>query len=553
MTPHLPVAPKSDGGLLVEPAPSATRGQIADNAARLAHWDYDFQGRRADALRKKARDEVVPLAQSFLVDHGIDGPRFDVEKARASSIPLVITGHQPELFHPGVWVKNFITAAAARAHGGIGLNLIVDNDIPKSSSIQVPRARADLVETERVEFDRWGSETPYEDWRTTSEDQLASFPDRVRHVMGDLISKPILDEFWPRMLAHRNHAGTIGLRFALARHDLESSWGVDNLELPLSTICESESFLWFACHLLAQLPRYRQVHNAALAEYRAAHGIRSRNHPVAALAAFDDWLEAPFWVWRAAEPRRRALLARQRGRLMELRIAGEDDALIALPLTPEGEACCAVERLRELPSRSVRLRTRALLTTMYSRLILGDLFIHGIGGCKYDELGDEIIRRFLGIEPPSFLTVSMTVWLKLPRDDTGIGDLRALERQVRDLQFNPDRHLSEPLTDEARTWIRQKHQAIASSIETHRQRVDRCHFIRRCNLALRPFVEEKRIELSARHSTVWQRSLSNRVARNREFAFVLHQAERLRPLFGETMVQWDVDGAAIAAVSPSRI
>ena len=32
--------------------------------------------------------------------------------------------------------------------------------------------------------------------------------------------------------------------------------------------------------------------------------------------------------------------------------------------------------------------------------VLSDLFIHGIGGAKYDELTDEIIRRFFGIEPP---------------------------------------------------------------------------------------------------------------------------------------------------------
>ena len=56
-----------------------------------------------------------------------------------STTPLVVTGHQPELFHPGVWVKNFATAAIARAHGGLGLNLIVDNDLPKSASIRVPQ------------------------------------------------------------------------------------------------------------------------------------------------------------------------------------------------------------------------------------------------------------------------------------------------------------------------------------------------------------------------------------------------------------------------------
>ncbi|MGO9468558.1 MAG: hypothetical protein ACLQIB_51870 [Isosphaeraceae bacterium] len=554
MTARRPVAPPFDGGLLVEPGPSAAIARIAENAARLSTWDYDFQGRRADTLRQKAREEVLGLARGFLAGHGLDSPRFDLAVARPSSIPLVVTGHQPELFHPGVWVKNFITAAAAHSSGGVGLNLVVDNDIPKSSSIEVPRARGDLVETERVEFDRWGSETPYEDWVATNENQLASFPERVRLVMGDLVADPILDEFWPRVVARRGDVGTVGLRFALARHELESSWGVDNLELPLSTICESDSFLWFASHLLAQLPRYRRVHNAALLEYRAAHGIRSRNHPVAALARQGDWLEAPFWVWRVEQPRRRALFARQRGRFMELRIAGEDEILIELPLTPEGQACCAVERLRELPARSLRLRTRALLTTMYSRLLLGDLFIHGIGGSKYDELGDEIMRLFLGIEPPEFLTVSMTVWLGLPQEQTSPADIASIDRHLRDLEYNPDRHLSEPLNEEARNWIRAKRQAIGGSVDTHRQRVARWQIIRECNQVLQSFVEEQRVGWSALRSKAWERARSNRVARSREFAFVLHSAERLRRLFGETTrAQWVTAEDQRGGLSMSRL
>src|SRR5206468_3595384 len=157
--------------------------------------------------------------------------------------------------------------------------------------------------------------------------------------------------------------------FALARRALEGSWGVRNLELPLSTLCESEAFLWFASYLLAQLPRFQEVHNAALLRYRVAHGIRSRNHPVPALGTDGGWREAPFWVWRAEAPRRRALLVRQHARSMELRINGEDEPFLELPLSPDREACCAVEALRTLPARRIRLRTRALTTTMFARLI----------------------------------------------------------------------------------------------------------------------------------------------------------------------------------------
>ena len=83
---------------------------------------------------------------------------------------------------------------------------------------------------------------------------------------------------------------------------VEADWGVRNLELPLSDLCETDGFRWFACHILAQLPRFRAVHNASLARYRALYHIRSKNHPVAELVRQGDWLEVPFWAWRAEEP-----------------------------------------------------------------------------------------------------------------------------------------------------------------------------------------------------------------------------------------------------------
>ena len=45
-------------------------------------------------------------------------------------------------------------------------------------------------------------------------------------------------------------------------------------------------------------------------------------------------------------------------------------------------------------SEGIRLRPRALTTTMYLRLAMGDLFLHGIGGAKYDQLTDRIIEHF---------------------------------------------------------------------------------------------------------------------------------------------------------------
>jgi hypothetical protein len=528
MTGRLLRAPASDGGLLVDPPPEGAARLLASNAADLGAWEHDFQGRRASWLRAHIRREVIAEAHRFLTSHGLDSPATGADISSQASGPLVVTGHQPELFHPGVWIKNFAAAAIAGVTGGLALNLIVDNDLPKASSIRVPRLESGETRARRIDFDRWGGDIPFEDLSVRDESMLATFGARAREFMGEAVRDPLLDDFWPRVIERRGETPNLGLRFALARRALEASWGVWNLEVPLGTIGRCEGFLWFVSHLLAQLPRYRQIHNGALADYRAAHHIRSKNHPVAALAQEGEWLEAPFWVWRAEAPRRRGLLVRQRSNVMDLRIAGESEVLIELPLAPEREACCAVERLRELDARSVRLRSRALTTTMFSRFLLGDLFIHGIGGAKYDELGDVISRRFFGMEPPGFLTVSMTLWLGLPGGTVEPGELAAIDRQLRGLKYNPDLYLSEPYPEPVRNLIRIKREALAGSVKSSRDRKARFRAIRRCDEALQPWVQPLRDALLESKARTLRDQRSAELARNREFAFVLHSGESLK-------------------------
>jgi hypothetical protein len=274
-----------------------------------------------------------------------------------------------------------------------------------------------------------------------------------------------------------------------------------------------------------------EVHNAVLARYRSAHGIRSTHHPVPALAVDGEWREAPFWAWRHDQPRRHPLFVRQLARTMELRMLGEDEPFLELPLAPDREACCAVERLQSLSARRIRVRTRALSTTLFSRLLLSDLFVHGIGGAKYDELGDEIMSGFYGIEPPTFLTLSMTLWLGLPVNAATPAQLAFTERALRDLTFNPDRHLDEPRAPDVEKLVDAKRLAIALPVATRRQRRARFAGIRHCNEELQGAVEAQRAGLRARRAELQDGVRHNGVACSREYSFVIHSHARLRSAF----------------------
>lgn len=527
MLAHRLRAPREDGSILAEPPLESAPALLAKNAGRLGGWDHDFQGRPYSALRVRARAEALAIARRYHEGAGLDLPPSLDESA-----PIVATGHQPELFHPGVWVKNFAVAGLARKVGGVGINLIVDNDVPKGGFIRVPVVLRGMQRTRPLAFDDWAGEAPFEDQPIRDEALFASFPDRLRRELAGQVEWPLVDRFWSHVMAAPGGMpgrDRVGRRFARARRAVEAEWGVHNWEVPLSELCETDAFRWFACHLLAHLPRFQAVHDGALARYRALYKIRSKNHPVAALGRQGDWLDAPFWAWRATEPRRRPLMVRRSGKSMDLRIGGEDAPFLELPLGPDREACCAVEALRDLPGMGVRLRTRALTTTMFARLFVADLFLHGIGGAKYDELGDEILRDFFRREPPDFLTLSMTLHLGLPTTAATPDRLREYRRHLRDLSWQPERFLDGQ--DGLAELIAEKRRLIAELPDSRAEKLARYKRFRAVNEALadRPLVEESRATFREGVELLSVGLQSDSVARSREYSIVLFDEDRIRP------------------------
>jgi hypothetical protein len=534
MEAHRLRAPARDGAMLSEPTLDQVPGVVSRNRASLLSWDHDFQGRGADALRRAAREDVLRLARAHHERFGLGLPKQDL--SGDDTVPWIVTGHQPELYHPGVWAKNFAVAGLARRFGGLGVNFVVDNDVPHAPSVRVPVPSGDgALRWKLIEFDTWPGESPYEDWAVRDEACFASFPDRLREALGPSAAGAVINEFWPLVTRSSKVTDRVGLRFSTARHALEEEWGVANFEVPLSQVCRSDAFLWYLCHVLAHAGRFRSVHNAALADYRKRYGVRSTHHPVPALAERDGWCEVPFWAWREGEPRRRPLLVRSRGTVLDVKLHGEGPLLAAdLPLGPDREACCAVERLRELAATGVRLRTRALTTTMYARLMFGDLFVHGIGGAKYDELGDAIVREFFGLEPPGYLALSLTAWPGLPVMPATGERMRAVASELRDLEFNPQRHLDiGSVKPETSAAVEARASAVAMPQSTRRERIARFRAIREATAAIRPNVAERERHLREEADRIEEGLAWNRLAQARDVSFVAHQTTRLRSILTE--------------------
>jgi hypothetical protein len=371
---------REDRTLFLRPAFSDVLDHARRNHDVLATSNIPVQGRTLSLLREWTKRDACAAARQYtaaLLGESIDD---------SGTERLFVAGHQPTLFHPGVWAKNFAIAEMAARSGGTALNLIVDNDVLAATRIRVPAHNSSHPTIETVPFDEPRATGPWEEAAVVNRDLFASFGNRIVEKMSSWKVVPLVADIWPGAVRQIETSPLLRDSLTAARIRQERRWGAANLELPISRLCELDPFLWFASHVMAQLPRFRDIYNQVLREYRRVNRIRSSTHPVPELKSGDGWLEAPFWVWRAGDRKRSRLMVQRNGH--ELRLSDGKDIFATLPLPEDGDACCAVEVLRTLPERGIRLRTRALTTTLFARLFLADLFVHGIGGSKYDEMTD---------------------------------------------------------------------------------------------------------------------------------------------------------------------
>ncbi len=479
-------APTGNGEVLAEPGFDAVPGLVEANRRKLDR-NVTVGGLPLRELRVLARREALDPASGGRqppdgsTHQGADAPR-------SPDAPLLITGHQPELSHPGVWVKNFALNGLARKLGGTPLNLIVDNDTLKSASLRFPDfpGHGPKAGIQSVPFDRLDGEVPYEDRHILDRELFRSFAERARPLTRCWGYEPLIEREW---IDIDFREGTVGRRFTLARVGCERMWGCENLELPVSRLAGTEAFARFAGHVLADLPRFRDVYNAAIRAYRRANHVRSKNHPAPELPAG----EAPFWE-RTATGRRKPASAASDPRL---------------------------------------LRPRALTLTLFARVCLGDFFLHGIGGGKYDEVTDAIIRDYFGIDPPAYQVLSATLHLPLPGFPAAVADVKRADRLVRDLHWNPQRHLSEAnrIRQEVVELVREREAVVAAEPPAADRTARREWFRRLQQLTerLRPFVADRVPAAEAARARVEAEAAANAVLRRRDYSWVLYPEETLRP------------------------
>lgn len=518
-------APTENGGLLIDPPLERVPELLETNRRRLGDAKVELLGQPLREFRHKLQDALAVVCDSAASPMREKRPKWPIA-------PVIATGHQPELFHPGVWIKNFAANGLARRHGLAPLHVVVDADIIKTTSLQIPIANANpaLVTTAPVPFDAWNGEEPLLGREIRDPARFHDFATSTQHHWREWPFSPLLPVFWSEVnrchdaaksrLAEKwwNEDDSPSLAWCLsgAQRAMEERWGCFNRERWLCHMDRQP----FMGQILADLPRFHTAYNESVRQYRRKYRLRGHSHPVPDLAIDGDFFEAPFWWVDSERNRRNRLFVRARGDRLDLRVGFDGQSIVVPRRSPFSS--------REMADKGAQLTTRALTTTMFVRLCVVDLLIHGIGGAKYDEVTDNIIRQYFGIEPPEYMVVSGTLRLPFPTFPAKTDDCMHLQRQLRNLDWNPERCLprGQPWVEELVAAKMHWRQAEPTSKAARRERFRQLQAV---NGNLRALIPSETVQqLQDSLSRCQQELRANEILQRRDFAFVLYPEETLK-------------------------
>jgi hypothetical protein len=374
-------APSEDGKLLVWPEPRHILTQTLENQNNL--WAADsinLQNVPLPHIRKRMREFV-----------GHD-----------DAAPLIATGHQAELYHAGVWVKNVIIHAIAEKLGGSAFHLAIDTDAAKHLNIRWPGETIPLTDEPNLLDAPWtGLLAP------PTPGHLSEIAAKLAAASKSWGFEPMLPDVLTSLRRLSTEARDLPSALTNALHELDWQLGLRHHALLASPLWFSEPFLLFAHDLLANADQTATHYNNALSAYRIEAGIRSSTRPMPDLFISDEAIEAPLWLddLHTHKRIRPSVFLTDRGWLLKL-VSG-DEFLFEKNL--DGwEAASKLQRW--LTQTRHRLSPRALTLTMFVRLLLADQFVHGIGGARYDQVTDHFIEFNYRLQPPKFSVTTATLF-----------------------------------------------------------------------------------------------------------------------------------------------
>lgn len=496
----VPSAPRNHGEVVVWPAAHELAAAARDQWAGLASLNGTLAGRPLREWRRWTRQTLLGQADR----------------------PLVVTGHQPGFIHAGVWAKHVVAARLASAIEGQALHLVVDSDEARDTRLRIPLLREGRIEITHAPFGPRAAHA-YEQLPALTEQELFSSAHLVSNAMGQRFRDSLMPEY---LAALRESKAPCAVEQLMAgQRAVEEALGVSLCYQRVSRIPWGP----LLAEVVGRPEAFANAYNDALDEFRLRHRVRAPGHPVPRLSLADGRLELPIWAWREGQARRRFFVS-VNGPHCTLWAEREKIAEVPKPGLESWLVTGAVEDVQ-----GWKIRPRALLLTLWARILLADVFIHGIGGAKYDPITDLIIEKYFGMSPPRFACVSATLHLDLPRPADGPKEIQRLRTALRDLQWNPQRNV-QPGTD-LEPWLDRRGEAVRRCLslrelapKDRRGRHEAFLAIREASAAIAALRPQSQLELRAKLDAAESNLDQYRLATDREYFFALFPRSRLEVL-----------------------
>lgn len=417
--------PAGHGELLTSPDYAEWAVLARSNARATADWDFELCGRSIHELRAEARTDALERAAAFSKRLGVS-----VREGRGNTQLIVVTGHQPQLYHPGIWIKDFLLQRMADETGAAAIDLVVDSDGFDVLEVHSPCLKPE-VRVCRAYLAVGTSDGCYACTPVPSAADLEAFCEAGAEHLATLPAPALAHhfaDFCTAVRAAASDAGNIAELVTFARRRYESTAGTDYLELPVTSMAGSRPFATLVAHLARHATEFAGVYNCALADHRIRTGLRSAAQPFPDLRTEGDLVELPFWHLGDG---RQTIWAR----------TGDAAAIVV-----DGEVVCDLsggDAPGAVLDSTLRPAPKALALTLYSRLFVADFFIHGVGGGRYDQVTDEVMRRYFGVDPPAFGVASMTMYLPLGARIVTDAEVDEASQALNRLKHNPDQMLDQ--------------------------------------------------------------------------------------------------------------
>ena len=325
----------------------------------------------------------------------------------AAFSPLIVTGHQPIFYPPGIIIKDLLAHELAGRFNGTALNLVVDTDdavISFDYPLRAPRSPSvgGFARKEKFTLNRPGQALKYQELEPGRRKALLERMRELELNAADIFAPDMVSEIRRnlRMAMEETEASTRvtepGVRL---RERWERENGINLRTIYVSDLMDTRAFAYFKRFIVENADEFRRVYNGALEDYRRERKIKNPAQPLPNL----DARELPFWGVKSGR---------------------------RIPLT------------QDMDWNHPEVYPRAVALTLFCRLFLCDIFIHGRGGGRYDQITDQVLLNFFKCKGAPFTVASATIYPRA-RADFPL-ESRApseIERDLRWMKFDPSRFL----------------------------------------------------------------------------------------------------------------